>query len=193
MTGRRFGLLTVVERAPNDKFGNVYWRCSCECGEKRLVRAYHLREGRFFTCGKPSCRFWEKVHVPEDPNACWEWTGAVRDDGYGVFKVGGATVRSHVFSFEKHFKRAPSEGLFVCHKCDNRRCVNPTHLFQGSHQDNMADMQQKGRARSGPAIILSATQRNAMRRDFERGVTYPELATYYGVTARTVGRIVSGK
>lgn len=192
-TGERFGLLTVVERAPSDKFGNVYWRCVCDCGERKLVRASQLREGRFFTCGKPSCRFWEKVHIPEDPNACWEWTGALRDDGYGVFKSGRATKRAHVFSFERHYKRQVSEGLFVCHKCDNRRCVNPAHLFQGTHQDNMADMASKGRAAKTGKVYLLPSEKNRMREMYKQGgLSHPDLAHVFHVSIVTVRRTLKG-
>lgn len=192
LTGGVFGLLTVVERAPNDKFGTVYWRCVCRCGETRLMRANQLRRGRFFTCGKDSCRFWEKVYIPEDPEACWEWRGALREDGYGVLRVSGAVMRAHVFSFEQHYQPVAA-GLLVCHKCDNRRCVNPAHLFQGSHQDNMADMAKKGRAATRGKVYLLPSEKKRMQELYQQGgLSHPDLAAQFCVSLATVRRTLCG-
>ena len=85
-------------------------------------------------------RFFSKV---KKTNSCWEWQGAKRL-GYGVFKVDGKTKGAHRQSWELH-KGVIPKGLLVLHKCDNRGCVNPSHLFLGSHSDNMKDVQMKGR------------------------------------------------
>jgi hypothetical protein len=78
LTGESFGFLTVVEHAPNDAFGRVYWRCICRCGAPKLKAAHQLRTGKFFTCGSVVCRFWEKVYIPEG-DSCHEWTGSLND------------------------------------------------------------------------------------------------------------------
>jgi len=192
LIGRSFGLLKVVERAPNDQYDNVYWRCRCECGDERMVRAEQLRSGRFFTCGKAACRFWEKVYRPEGVDCCHEWTGAVRDDGYGVMKLPGAKkiVRVHVFAWELEHGPVPN-GMFVLHRCDNRRCVR--HLFLGDHASNMADMVSKGRQSTGarPRIPISVKER--VRADWLLGVrTQAQLAVDNGLDLRTIGRIICG-
>jgi hypothetical protein len=86
-------------------------------------------------------RFWKQV---KKTKGCWNWTGYTGTHGYGMMSINSKWRLVHRFSYELHKGRVP-DGLYVCHHCDNRRCVNPAHLFVGSHQDNMDDMCAKGR------------------------------------------------
>ena len=98
-------------------------------------------------------RFWAKVnkngpvprHRPE-LGPCWVWTGARSSDGYGSIRIDGRTLGVHRASFLAAGGEL-SAGPEVCHHCDNRPCVRPSHLFSGTHLDNVRDMHAKGRAR----------------------------------------------
>lgn len=94
-------------------------------------------------------RFWERVEVA-DSDECWEWQGSCFPKGYGQMWVGpkgsGTMCRTHRLSWWMHRGPIP-DGLKILHHCDNPPCVNPSHLFLGTNDDNMEDMVSKGRSR----------------------------------------------
>lgn len=75
---------------------------------------------------------------------CWEWTGCLTIGGYGKTRAGYRHIMTHRYAYEQLVGQIP-EGMFVCHRCDNRKCLNPAHLFLGTAQDNLRDSRDKGR------------------------------------------------
>lgn len=177
--------------------------CGCGCGGVVKSRAGRFLPGhtRRLIPGRPIIeRFWEKV-ARAAPNECWEWSGCRSPKNYGLMSVGSKTDGSrhtrfaHRISYELHYGPIPA-GMSVCHKCDNPPCVNPAHLFLGSHQVNMHDMTQKGRATKGnknPQARLTADQVRAIRAQAEDGDTHAEIAARFSINRSTVSMIVNRK
>ena len=135
----------------------------------------------------PEVRFW--MGVRSSKAGCWEWCKARDERGYGFIYVNGCNVRTHRYSWEIHHGEIPV-GLFVCHHCDNPRCVRPDHLFVGTHKDNMQDAKKKGRLyvppkgaplhknrgeRNGGSRVIEE-QVKAMRKERKEGCKLRDLA-----------------
>jgi HNH endonuclease len=90
----------------------------------------------------------ESKYIPEPMSGCWLWTGALWTSGYGQMKIPWTrkNIGAHVASYLLHRGEIPL-GLFVCHTCDLRPCVNPDHFFLGTQVDNMRDASRKGGGR----------------------------------------------
>ncbi len=145
-------------------------------------------------------RFFKKVVC--HAGGCWLWVAATNEDGYGTFwngvhRANGDTVKvlAHRWAYEQ-FVGAVPRGMNVCHTCDTPSCVNPSHLFAGTQQDNVADCVAKGRRNQRrPSILkLSDSQVDEIRARYggARG-EQTRLAKEYGVTQAHVSAIVLGK
>lgn len=89
-----------------------------------------------------TARFMDKVLV--DTQGCWEWNASKNMWGYGRFSYMGRADKAHRVAYQLFIGQIPT-GMFVCHRCDNRSCVRPDHLFLGTAKDNTSDMIGKGR------------------------------------------------
>jgi hypothetical protein len=107
--------------------------------------------------------FWTRVEPSHD---CFLWTGNVAPSGYGQVRRSGRTMTAHRHAFELAYGRQPGPGMDVCHTCDNRRCINPAHLFEGTRSDNMRDASAKGRlgVQRDPALLRRLHQALAKSR-----------------------------
>jgi transposase len=153
---------------------------------------------------------WFESKSEGDPNGgCWLWGGYIQNRGYGVYAENGRRKLAHRGAWEAANKEIIPRGLFVCHKCDVRACVNPDHLWVGSALDNNRDAMSKGRMR------WQLDPNWLRQRPFRRGEAHPcakltdsdvrgiraldgkesqeAIAKKYGVTASTVSQIVNGK
>ena len=139
-------------------------------------------------------RFWSKARIGL-PDACWEWTGA-RTHGYGAMRFLGNQMSTHRIAYLLEVGGIPP-GLFVCHRCDNRSCCNPRHLFLGTPVDNVADMIAKGRrADTGlknGAARLTLEEVIAIRMETVKRGSAKALSHKYGVSKNTIYRVLRGE
>jgi hypothetical protein len=203
LTGQRFHRLTVLAFAGfSEKRRRAQWLCRCDCGNEKVIVGADFRKKRGPTtscgCGiNPPMdeRLWDKVRKNKE-NGCWEWQGWVSpQSGYGKI---GTNSKGHwdVHRFVYELVNGPiPEGLWVLHRCDNRICCNPVHLYLGTAQQNSLDMVSRGRANGSEKVrklSLKLAQEIRQRYNAE-GITQHELASEYGVVCETIGDIVTGK
>lgn len=134
----------------------------------------------------------EFLHMcnPEVAGGCWEWRGCCTSAGYGYWSRGGESFAAHRLSYEL-FKGPIGTGLCVCHECDNPTCVNPEHLWLGTHRANSLDMYAKGRnnqARGGAAGNAKLTE-GQVRSIRAMKLSATETAALFGVSTNTVYQI----
>lgn len=151
-------------------------------------------------------RFWAKVNKSpgQGPDGtCWVWTAYKNHGGYGWFRSESKSVLAHRLSWF-WANGDILKGLILCHKCDNRACVNPGHLFLGTHADNHNDMVGKGRMALGDryptrkgelnnAHVLTDEKVRQIRflADTYKGFyTHKDLAKFYGVARPMISYIV---
>jgi len=141
-------------------------------------------------------------------NGCWLWTGVKIKDGYGMLSVKGHRILSHRFALTLHLKRQITPGLEVRHMCHNPSCINPEHLEEGTHVQNMNDMTDARRQASGKRLsdvltgkphvngrgekngrsVLTSTQVLEIR---NMSASIGDISKQYGVSKPTIMRILT--
>jgi hypothetical protein len=148
-------------------------------------------------------RFWDKVDKRGEDD-CWEWTATKIHNGYGHFKLNGRLQLAHRVAYILTCGDIPDvdgadyRGTCVLHRCDNRACCNPKHLFIGTHLDNMADMIKKGRDNKScgedhPAAKLTESDVFSVRRLYDDGWFQYEIAKLFGVGKTAISDIITKK
>ena len=135
---------------------------------------------------EPIARFLAKVKKVE--SGCHEWQAAFNRGGYGKFQNDGKTIAAHRFAY-KAFVGDPGR-KHVCHKCDNRKCVNPEHMFLGTCADNVADMDAKNRRGSNSKTTVEMA--NQIREMLENRYSQQFIAGKMGVSQALVSRVSRG-
>lgn len=139
--------------------------------------------------------------MPVTESGCWIWLGAEKGNGYGNARYMGRNYPAHRLAFLLSNGHLPASHD-ICHRCDNRLCINPDHLFAGSRLENMRDAQAKGRLSQGDshagficgekssAAKLTVEQVEAIRRAAHSRLPIKDIAAIAGVSADNVRRIV---
>lgn len=170
----------------------------------------HLADREFnhqstITCGNSLCvnpdhlittveeKFWSKVIITE---GCWNYQGQRDKDDYGKLKIGKKTTQAHRYSYELHFGTIQNTLLIVCHTCDNPPCVNPEHLYLGTHKDNARDRNTRNRAYIANGELcnfakLREFQIPIIRKLYDNGFTMNEIAIRFEVHPATIRSIVN--
>ena len=174
------------------------------CGGRFVARGYcRSHYARWQRCGDPLKAdtrsnteedFWSKVSIGGD-DECWLWQKGKDEDGYGAFWWHNRQVKAHRFSWEL-FSGAVPDGLQVLHGCDTPSCVNPSHLFLGTTQDNTADRNNKGRQIKGESChsaILSEQQVIEIRKLSSQNVSGRKLARMFGVHYSAIYKLLKGR
>lgn len=144
-------------------------------------------------------RFSREVDKSQGSNGCWNWVGGISSAGYGQFRLGykKPMVGAHRYSYQIS-TGVDVSGRVICHRCDNRRCVNPKHLFVGTQADNMQDMVDKRRSCYGTKNTnakLTESKVVKIRELYATGrFSQNELANKFGIAShRTIASAISGR
>ena len=140
------------------------------------------------------------IQVIDDEKSCWNWIGPSKRNkgGYGAYKWSGQTWLSHRLIWHLFIEPLTDPEIKCCHKCDNRLCARPSHLFIGTQNDNIQDMKQKGRARSpkGSASKMSKLTEGdipEIKKLRKQGMTQEAIGNKYEVCHSAIGSILRGK
>lgn len=158
------------------------------CGELRCINPEHQAPRDL------ERRLLSNLNI--DANGCWNWQGNFSPNGYGMLGINGKTHSAHRTSYEFHSGQTIPKGMMVCHRCNNKRCINPDHLYIGTHNDNMRDvaMTDVHKGENNAKAILTQSQVLEIKTHIrERRIVYRKIAEMYGVSRQAIKDIASGR
>lgn len=176
-------------------------------GRKKVIERYrekHLKRNcehckkEFYrdsvnNCCSLECRIKNCVSIDEKTH-CWNWNGTYSGE-YGRLRWKCKTFTAHRLSYEIWVAKIP-EGMLVCHKCDNKKCVNPNHLFLGTHKENMLDMSYKGimgrKGKDNSSCIYTDAQISEIRALKNEGFTWERICRIFNCSLTHAKRVVKG-
>ncbi len=186
ITGKVFGYWTVLKFIESKKYKGpvtTFWECKCKCGTIKVIPNHALtRKDRIRSCGCSRDDYSKKIfesNYDKSPG-CWNWKGVVGSRGYGKI---GTNKTAHREAYKYTYGNIPN-GMQICHTCDNRKCVNPAHLFLGSIGDNMKDKVSKNRQAKGSQIgasVLTEEQVLEIRKMRIAGNEYQVIADHFNI------------
>jgi hypothetical protein len=181
---REKGLIKKCAYCGKDFEGQNAVFCSMACYSKKRP------------CSPERERFWSKVDI-KGLFDCWEWKGRKDIGGYGFFTFRSKEQKAHRVVWILTYGEIP-EGMQINHKCDNRGCVNPAHLYIGTQKDNVADMYSRGRqvvlAGSKSAVArLTEQEVLAIRVLFQTEITKADLARMFNISESSIRFIIQRK
>jgi hypothetical protein len=166
-----------------------------------MIHSIYHDGGNVMERTKEAVQTYIKTRSEVTENGCWEWKKGL-NNGYGNSKWLGEKYAHRVSYRAFHLDNAPiPDGLCVCHHCDNRKCVNPSHFFLGTKKENTADMFKKGRNRTAPkrgeshylASKTDAEITEIVKEYLQGGVSYRALGEKHGEKTSTISAWVRGQ
>lgn len=142
----------------------------------------------------PEERFWSRVALTANPDKCWEWQGSKLKKGYGQVKFKGRNWVTHRLVWFLTYDVEPK--MLILHSCDNPPCCNPSHLREGTNQENMNDKVERHRQAVGEKNGRAKLSQNDVEKIhslLESGSSYEEAAAVFGVSKSHIGLIGRGQ
>lgn len=171
------------------------WLCKCDCGKESVVSRPNLVKFCTRSCGCLNIPSEDEYNFNRDrdflknvekTDSCWIWKGGKDSKGYGLFSYRSRVMAAHRYSYSRNKERLRA-GYLVCHSCDNPSCVNPDHLYLGTHKDNMKDVKER-ETWGGKRKLLEDIQKRACEYLFKGGFSLKEITKLLNISIQTAKR-----